>query len=111
MLTAAALGMAGYGTFEVIIAMTHVVNGPQIELWALALLAIFGTILVVAAAFVRVQLPGGLALAIGALLGLQALAIHNAFHDYGRVIIPFQIARAVFAVALIALAYAGRRRA
>lgn len=110
MLTAAALGLAGYGTFEVIIALTHVVNGPRLEWWALGLLALFGTILVVAAAFVRVKLPGGLALAIGALSGLQALAIHSAFHDYGRVIVPFQIVRGAFAMVLLALAYAGSRR-
>lgn len=110
MLTAAALGMAGYGTFAVITAITRVVNGSDLEWWALVLLGVFGTILVVAAAFVRVRLPGGLALAIGALLGLQALAIHSSFYDYGRVILPFQIARAVFAALLIGLAYQGSRR-
>jgi hypothetical protein len=109
-LTAAALGLAGYGTFEVIIALTHIVNGPQIEWWALLLLVVFGTMLVVAAAFVRVKLPGGLALAISALLALQALAIHGAVHEYGEVILPFQLARGGVAVLLVALAYLGSRK-
>jgi hypothetical protein len=103
-LTAAALGMAAYGTFEVIIALTQVVNGLTIEWWALVLLAACGTVLVAAAAFVRVRLPGGVALALG------ALSIHSALHDYGRVIIPIQVARGTVAILLIALAYAGTRR-
>jgi hypothetical protein len=41
---------------------------------------LFGALLVLAAAFVRVRLPGGVAFAIGAMLGLQALAVHDAVH-------------------------------
>jgi hypothetical protein len=101
--------MAGYGTLEVVFSLTHLVNGLEIELWALAAQAVLGAVLVIAAAFVRVRLPGGLALAIGAVLGLQALALHNTFHEYGRVVPVLQIARGTFAAALVGLAYAGGR--
>jgi hypothetical protein len=60
---------------------------------------------VLSAAFVRVQLPGGLALAIGAMLGLQALAVHTSAH-FGDGLFP-QIVRGTVAAALVALAYAG----
>jgi hypothetical protein len=56
---------------------------------------------------VRVRLPGGLAFAIGALLGLQALAVHNAVHlDAG---LAPQVGRAVLAAVLVALASVPRR--
>ena len=42
-------------------------------------MAIFGGLLVLASAFVRVRMPGGLAVAIGAMLALQALEV-----PYGR---------------------------
>ena len=53
----------------------------------------FGGLLALAAAFVRVRLPGGLAFAIGAMLGLQALAVHDAAHLGGG--IEPQLARAL----------------
>ena len=55
-------------------------RGARLELWAELGLIVFGVLLVLAAAFVRVRLPGGLAFAIGAMLGLQALAVHDAVH-------------------------------
>jgi hypothetical protein len=109
-LTAAVLGMAGYGTLEVIFSLTRIVSGPPLELWALAAQALLGVVLVIAAAFVRVRLPGGLALAIGALLGFQALALHNAIHDYGSVVPLLQVTRGIFAAALIGVAHIGSRR-
>ena len=65
-------------------------------------LVVFGLLLVLSAAFVRVRLPGGLAFAIGAMLGLQALAAHNAVHLAGGV--GWQISRAAVAIVLVALA-------
>ena len=50
-------------------------------------------------------LPGGIALALGAMLGLQALAVHSAVHLAGGM--APQIGRAVLACALLALARAG----
>jgi hypothetical protein len=56
---------------------------------------------------VRVRLPGGLAFALGAMLGLQALAVHDAVH-LGGGIAP-QIARGSVAVVLVALALSDAR--
>jgi len=103
MLTVATLGMFGYGTYSLVWAVVDLFRGPQLELWAELGLMVFGLLLVVSAAFVRVALPGGLAAAIGAMLGLQALAVHDAVHLGGGV--APQVARAVFAAVLVALAW------
>jgi hypothetical protein len=107
MLTAATIGLAAYGLFEAGWALFDVVARHRLELWADGLIVLFGLLLLPAAAFVRVRLPGGLALAIGGLLALQALSIHTAAHLYGRVSIWLQIARGLFAGTLVLLAYLG----
>jgi hypothetical protein len=106
LLTVAALGMVSYGAYEVLWAIVDLVRGARLELWAELGLMLFGVLLALAAAFVRVRLPGGLAFAIGALLGLQALAVHNAVHvDHG---LAPQIGRGILAVVLVGLAYSGK---
>jgi len=105
LLTIAALGMLSYGAYEVVWAIVDVIRGARLELWAEFGLMLFGVLLVLAAAFVRVRLPGGLAFAIGSLLGLQALAVHNAAHvDAG---LAPQVGRGILAAVLVVLAYAG----
>jgi len=74
-LTLAALGMFGYGTYSAFWAVFDVISGARLEWWADVLLVLFGLLLVVAAAFVRVRMPGGLAVAIGAMLALQASVV------------------------------------
>jgi hypothetical protein len=107
-LTIATLGMFGYGTYSAAWAVVDVIQGARLELWAELLILLFGLLLVLAAAFVRVRLPGGLAVAIGAMLALQALAVHTAAHlDSGMV--P-QIGRAVLAFFLVGSAVAGEAR-
>ena len=69
---------------------------------------LLGAILILAGLFVRVGLPGSLALALGALFGLQSLSLHNAGHLYGQIAPEPQIARAIFSAVLIALAFFGR---
>jgi hypothetical protein len=98
MLTVATLGMFAYGTYSFVWAVVDLVRGAQLELWAEAGLILFGLLLVLSAAFVRVRLPGGLAFAIGAMLGLQALAVHNAVH-LDRTLTP-QVARGVVSLVL-----------
>jgi hypothetical protein len=110
MLSAAALGMLVYGMYSVVWPIVDLVRGRQLELWAELALVIFGLLLSVSAAFVRVRLPGALALAGGAMLGLQALAVHSSAH-MGSGIAP-QIVRGVIAAGLIATAhFAGDDRA
>jgi hypothetical protein len=101
-LTIAALGMFVYGLYSVGWAVVDLFGGAQLELWAELGLMFFGVLLVLAAAFVRVRLPGGLAFAIGAMLGLQALAVHDAAH-LGTGIAP-QIARGAITLVLVAIA-------
>jgi hypothetical protein len=99
--------MVTYGVYSAGWAVVDVVRGARLELWAEAALVVFGLLLALSAAFVRVKLPGGLALAIGAMLGLQALEVHTVAHIGGG--LTPQIGRAVLAVILVALAYAGSR--
>ena len=107
LLTVAALGMFVYGAYEFVWAAVDLIRGARLELWAELGLMVFGALLALASAFVRVRLPGGLAFAIGALLGLQALAVHNAVH-LNAGLTP-QIGRAVLAVALVVLASVPRK--
>jgi hypothetical protein len=58
---------------------------------------------------VRVRIPGGLALALSAMLSLQALALHNDLHFFGRMMPVMQALRGAFAAILLALAYFGGR--
>ncbi len=107
MLTIASLGMFSYGLYSVVWAAVDLVRGPHLELWAELGLMAFGALLVLAAAFVRVRLPGGLAFAIGAMFGLQALAVHDAVHLGGGV--APQMVRAAIAIVLVALGLTGPR--
>ena len=102
LLTLASLGMFLYGVYSVGWAAVDLLRGARLELWAELGLVAFGALLALAAAFVRVRLPGGLAFAIGAMLGLQALAVHDAVHLGGGV--PDQIVHGSVALVLIALA-------
>jgi hypothetical protein len=101
-LTVASLGLLLYGVYSVGWAVVDLARGAHLELWAELGLMAFGALLIPAAAFVRVRLPGGLQFAIGAMLGLQALAVHDAVH-LGSGIAP-QIVRGSIAIVLVALA-------
>ena len=103
--------MVGYGLYSIVVGVTDLVSAHQLELVVDLALMVLGALLVVAAAFVRVQLPGGLALAIGLMLGLQTLAIHNTLHFYGSFVLAPQFARGIVALLLVALAFFGGRSA
>lgn len=107
MLTTSALGMVFYGLYSVVTGIGDLVGGMQLEWWANLWLIVAGSILALAAAFVRVSMPGGLALAVGGLLALQSISLHNASHLYGHVALEPQLARATIAVLLVGLAYFG----
>ena len=110
MLTASTIGIAAYGAYTAVAALVDLVGQLRLEFWIDLLELAFGALLVLAAAFVRVRIPGGLALAIGAMLGLQALALHDASHRYGAIALAPQIARGLFAGALVLLGWVGERR-
>jgi hypothetical protein len=104
-LTLATLGLFAYGVYSILWALVDLLRGARLELWAELGLMLFGLMLALSAAFVRVRLPGGIALALGALLGLQALAVHSAVHLAGG--LAPQIGRALLGGALLTLAWAG----
>lgn len=107
MLTIATLGLIGYGLYSVGAGLSDLIGASRLEVWADLGLIVLGLTLLPAAAFVRAGLPGGLALALGGVLGLQSLALHTAAHLYGGVAVLPQVARAAFAATLILLAYVG----
>lgn len=109
MLTSATLGMLAYGLYSIGSGIVHAFGPAPLELWANLGLIVLGAMLILGAAFVRVSMPGGLALALGAMLGLQSLALHNAAHLYGQVVALPQLARGFFAATLVLLAWAGLR--
>lgn len=107
MLRAAALGMFLYGLHDVAAGAAGLVGAGALEWWADFWRLLSGAVLMLAAALVRVSMPGGLALAVAGLLGLQSISLHNDPHLYGRLLLWPQLARAVFAAALVGLAYFG----
>ncbi len=110
MLTAATLGMFLYGVYSAGSGLVDLLWWFKRAVWADLAFIFFGSLLIVAAALVRVLIPGSVVLAIGAMLGLQALAIQNEAHAYGRVIPLLQAIRALFAAGLVLFAYYGARR-
>jgi hypothetical protein len=110
-LTIAALGMAAYGLHQVGVAFDGVARGSTLEPWATAALVIFGSLLIVSAIIVGRGVPGGLAAALGSLLGLQALALHNAVHlSPSPGDIRPHLVRGALSAALMALAWVGQRQ-
>lgn len=108
MVTLATLGMLAYGLYSLIWAVVDIARGARLEIWAELGLILFGLLLIPSAALVRAGVPGGLAAAIGAMFGLQALAVHNATH-LGEGI-GYQVARAGLAAALATLAWLGSHK-
>jgi hypothetical protein len=109
MLTAATLGLATYGVYSAGLGLVDLFRSPGLDWWADLALILLGLLLVLSAAFVRVRMPGGLALALGGLLALQALSLHNDLHFYGTVLLAPQVLRGVIAGGLAALAYLGTK--
>jgi hypothetical protein len=101
--------MAVYGLFSIAWAGLDLMLRSRVEVWADVALVAFGLLLLLSAAFVRVLIPGGLALALGALLGLQALSVHEAAHTPEGLTTGPQIIRGAVAVGLLALAFFGAR--
>jgi hypothetical protein len=110
MLSVAVLGLAVYGVYSAGLGLVDFFGVYGLDWWADAALLALGLVLVLGAAFVRLLIPGAFALAAGALLGLQALSLHNDAHFYGRVLVFPQVVRGVMAAGLLLLAYTGARQ-
>lgn len=109
MLTAATLGLAGYGLYAIGSALFDIVFASRLELWANLIVGGLGVALLFSAVLVRVRLPGGLFFALGSLLGLQAISLHNSAHLHGSIQAVAEGVRAVFGGVLMALAWFGGR--
>jgi len=107
MLTAATLGLATYGVYSAGLGVVDFFRSPGLDWWADLALILLGLLLLLSSAFVRVRMPGGLALALSMLLALQALSLHNDFHFYGDILVLPQVFRGVVAGTLAGLAYFG----
>jgi hypothetical protein len=110
MLTAGALGMLGYGLYSAGLGLAGLLGLVVLDVWADLVLVLLGLLLALSAALVRVRFPGGLALALSAMLSLQALALHNDLHFYGRIVPLLQALRGAYVVLLLVLAYVGSHR-
>ncbi len=108
MLTAATVLMAAYGLYSAGLGLAVVLGLVALEWWAGAALALFGVVLALAGLLVRVKFPGSFPLALGAMLALQALSLHNDTHFYGRIVPLFQAGRAALGVFILLVAVAGR---
>jgi hypothetical protein len=109
MLTAATLGLAAYGIYSAGLGVMDAFRSPGLDWWADLALIVFGSLLLLSSAFVRVRMPGGLALAVSGMLALQALSLHNDLHFYGAILVGPQVARGIVSVGLATLAYLGAR--
>ena len=78
MLTIATVGMAGYELYSPGSGLLDLLFISRLALLAILSSIFLGAMLVLAGLFIRVGLPGSLALALAALFGLQLLALHNA---------------------------------
>ncbi len=105
MLIFATLGMFLYAIYSIGWAVNDLFHGARLEMWAEFGLMGFGALLAFGAVLLRAQIPGALAFAIAALLGLQAIDVHNAAHLQTGV--APQIARAAFALLVSGMAFVG----
>ena len=107
MLRAAALGMFLYGGYSVAIGLIDFIFLGKLEWWANFWIILAGFVLTFGAMFTRISFPGGLALAIGGLLGLHAISLHNEIHLHGQLSHSLQLSRLAFAVLLVILGHYG----
>lgn len=78
MLRAAAFGMLIYGVHDVIVSAADLISSGMLEWWTNLWRMLPGGVLPLAAALVRVSLPGGLALAaVSGLLALQSISLQQ----------------------------------
>ncbi len=109
MLTAAALGLAGYGLYCVGAAILDLIWLSRLEWWAHLGGALLGLVLLFSAVLTRARVPGGLFFALGGLLGLQALNLHNSAHLHGTIQTIPEILRALVGIVLLLMARIGAR--
>lgn len=106
MLTIATLGLAGYGVYSMGEGLWDLFATRQLELPAVVALVVLGVLLLLAAAFVRAGVPGGLEFAAAMVLALQALALHNASHAPTGIMVVPQLVRGLYGATVLAIGFA-----
>ncbi|MCX6538936.1 MAG: hypothetical protein NT151_08390 [Acidobacteria bacterium] len=110
MLTAATLALLGYALYTVGWSVIDLVVWSRLERWADVATSAIALLLFPAAVLIRARIPGGLPLGFAALLGLQAISLHNSMHLYGEIRVLAESARAAFWSGVMVLALAGQRK-
>ena len=110
MLTAATLALVGYALYTVGWSILDLIFWSRLEVWADLGTSAIALLLLPAAVLIRASIPGGLPLGFAALLGLQAISLHNSMHLHGEIQVWIEGARAVFAAWLMMLAMAGQQK-
>ena len=105
MLNLATFAMSLYAVYSMGWAANDLFHRAQLEVWAEVGLIAFGALLAFAAVIVRARIPGGVAFTAAALLGLQALDVHNAAHLDTS--LGAQVARAAAGVVIVAAVWVG----
>lgn len=104
-MNAATLLLSVYGTWAIAWGAYDLARLERVETWAAGAVIAFGLLLLLGSVIARVRIPGGLPIVAAALLGLQALDVHNASH-LGTPL-PWQWARALVSALLMAAAFYG----
>ena len=110
MLTTATLALLGYAFYIVGWGALDLVWWSTLEVWANLTTMAAAALLVPAAVLVRARIPGGLPLAFAALVGLQAISLHNSMHVHGEIWVLGESLRGAFGLVVMALAVTGQRR-
>lgn len=110
MLTAATLALVAYSLYTIGWSLLDLVFWSRLEVWADLSTSAIALLLLPAAVLTRAGIPGGLPLTFAALLGLQAISLHNSLHLYGQIQVWFEGGRAVLGAWIMMLAMAGQQR-
>jgi len=101
--------MLGYGIYAAGWSLVDLLIRARLEAWADMTTAATALLLVPAAVLIRAGIPGGLPLGLAALLGLQAISLHNSMHLYGEIQVWTEAGRAAFGAVVMLVAAAGQR--
>jgi len=106
----ATLAIISYALYAIGWSLLDLVVWSRLEVWANLTTMAAAALLAPAAVLVRARIPGGLPLAFAALVGVQAISLHNSMHIHGDIWVLGESLRGAFGAAVMALAWAGQRR-
>ena len=104
------LALVGYASYAVGWSLLDIILWSTLEVWANLATMVAAALLVPAAVLVRARIPGGLPLAFAALVGVQAISLHNSMHIHGEIWVLGESLRGAFGAGMMALAVIGQQR-